>query len=195
MLCTDVEFIPKNKLMSKVVVSLRKFNHNVSVVDFWKYEPLSKFDLWLLDNGITQEYLSELSSISETSIKKVRSQSQITEAKYKSTVIPIIKSLNELGYLLEVNDLWVIENTQVLIESEFLIESDTELNLFELWLIENELNYTEFARLCGLSTATIKTISKDSKYLPSGGSIKKIMTAAKIIDPNVNISTFGDLNI
>lgn len=60
-------------------------------------------------------------------------------------------------------------------------------------LTKNGLNYTEFADLCGLSTGTIKNICNDSSYLPSGVSIKKIMTAAKNIDPNVNISTFWDI--
>ncbi|MGO4106658.1 hypothetical protein [Paenibacillus sp. YAF4_2] len=44
-LCTDIEFTPTNKLMSRIIGSLRQQNHDVSVVDFWNYDPLNAFDL------------------------------------------------------------------------------------------------------------------------------------------------------
>lgn len=179
-LCTDSEYKPSNKMMSRTVSALRRHGYEVSIMDFWNYEPLSVFDLWLLNNGIKQETLAREASISESTINKIRKKTFVSESVYKKSVLPIINTLNRLGYPVNADDFWSHSEPREVFEEE-----DEFFTPLDEWLADHDFNYSEFAKLCDLSVETVRSLCSDRKYYPSGKSIKKIMEACRKIDPEI----------
>ncbi|MGR6342648.1 helix-turn-helix domain-containing protein [Priestia megaterium] len=58
------------------------------------------------------------------------------------------------------------------------------------YLIEKGYNQTEIVKVTNIKRRTVSKIFNDSNYIPSGSTIKKIMSVLKKLDPKNKIEDF-----
>ncbi|KQX69263.1 hypothetical protein [Paenibacillus sp. Root444D2] len=188
-LSSDFEFEPNYKLMTKLISELKSLNFNVNAKMFWNCQDTTPFSLWLINNGISQEKLSEISGVNESTIKRIRETLDLNDLGCMTlkSVQQIIKSLEHQGYELNPNEFWGDYGSITIIEKEIFF---TPLGN---WLYDKDIDYSEFAKICDASTTTIKYLSEDVEQTPSGAMMLRIMKAVKNYDPEKRINDFWDI--
>jgi len=186
-LSTDINFEPNFKLMSSVISELKRLHLNVTAEMFWPN--ISKFSIWLIDNEISQEKLSEITRINERTIKHIREVHDLSDLGYLThrSIQQMISSLEIHGYKIIPEDLW--EDFQ----NNFKEEKQVNLTPLGQWLESHEFGYGEFARMCDASITTIRYLCEDSSQSPSGTTMVRIITVIKRYDPDKRINDFWDI--
>jgi transcriptional regulator with XRE-family HTH domain len=64
---------------------------------------------------------------------------------------------------------------------------------FGRWLDKKGLSQTEFGKMSGVSKSTISDLASDDNHSSSGITMRKILNAARKIDPKVNHTDFWDM--